>query len=222
MPICIYCGKQISEDLVEGDHIPSKALFPKGKSIENPCKVSSCSECNRGFSKDEEYFRNFLLNVSQSESFVANQLFHTKFKRSIQRRPQIGVKDLEKMELVNLYTAQDIYVGKRTVINISQDDWNRYFRVVNKYVKGLYYFNTQTRLQDKKYEVRSFLLNPSQICSEILATFDWNTDNDTVFVYGTSFVKNVKQAIFVFIFYETVPFISFVASKEDFCKFKQN
>lgn len=51
--VCVYCG---SKNNLTKDHIPPKSLFAKplpGDLI----TVPSCRRCNRGASKDDEYFR---------------------------------------------------------------------------------------------------------------------------------------------------------------------
>jgi hypothetical protein len=219
---CIYCGVVFNRIKKERDHIPSKALFPEGKSITKPIIIPSCSKCNRSFSKDEEYFRNFLLNPSESKSFIASQLFNTKLKRSIQRRPSIGFKELKRMKLVNFYSNGGIYLGKRTRIKISNEDWKRYFNVLDKYIKGLYYHHLKSRLEDRGFVIKHSWLEPENIEPKLLKTITWNTDNEAVFIYGYSFVKETNQAIFITVFYENICFISLVASKENFKKFKKS
>jgi len=219
---CVYCGVVLTKAKKERDHIPSKALFPKGKSITKPIIVPSCGKCNRSFSKDEEYFRNFLLNLSESKSFIAFQLFWTKLKRSIQKRSSIGFKEMKRMKLVDFYSKGGIYLGKKTLIKISDEDWKRYFKVLDKYIKGLYYHHLNCRLEDIGFVIKHSWLEPKNLEPKLLKTIKWNTDNKAVFIYGYSFVKKTNQAIFITVFYENVMFISLVASKANFKKFKQS
>ena len=53
--VCIYCGS--TENLTD-EHIPPKNIFPKPRPNNiQLVTVPACKECNRGYSKDDEYFR---------------------------------------------------------------------------------------------------------------------------------------------------------------------
>lgn len=53
LKVCAYCGEQRA---TEEDHIPPDAIFAVPRPS-NRITVPACSTCNRGFSKDDEYFR---------------------------------------------------------------------------------------------------------------------------------------------------------------------
>jgi hypothetical protein len=220
---CVYCGKYILEkDQLTRDHIPSVSLFPRGISIKNPAIIPSCSDCNKGFSFNEEWFRLFLVNLSQDKSFLADQMFDTKIKRSIQRKPQIGNKILENMEVVDYYSQAGIYLGKKTAIKLSDTDWDRYFNVLDKYIKGLYYHHIGERIENKGHVVKHKLIDPRKIKAELLPTLKFNFDNESVFSYAYAVVPSTLQSIFITTFYENITFMSFVASPEKFKQFEDS
>jgi len=72
---CAYCGAE--PDSV--DHVPSRILLDNPLP-ENLPTVPACIKCNRGFSRDEEYFACFL------ESVICGSPAHGKVKREKVRR----------------------------------------------------------------------------------------------------------------------------------------
>ena len=56
---CIHCGAGIGEVETSEDHVPSKGLLRKPRPANLPV-VRICTECNTGFSADEEYLFLFL------------------------------------------------------------------------------------------------------------------------------------------------------------------
>jgi hypothetical protein len=59
---CIHCGSWLADKEVSRDHVPTKAFLREPYPSNLPV-VSVCVDCNRGFSKDEEYFIAFLGSV---------------------------------------------------------------------------------------------------------------------------------------------------------------
>lgn len=57
----MYCG---AEGFVTDDHCPPKGLFAKPRPT--LITVPACDECNRGFSRDDEYFRDFFVMDERS------------------------------------------------------------------------------------------------------------------------------------------------------------
>ncbi|MCX6796541.1 MAG: hypothetical protein NTW06_03525, partial [Candidatus Falkowbacteria bacterium] len=70
MTKCVYCGE---EKQTTRDHVISRNLFPESYKQKNPIIVPSCAECNKGFSLDEEYFRNFVCGLVLEHSQYANE-----------------------------------------------------------------------------------------------------------------------------------------------------
>jgi len=215
---CVYCG-QLADTK---DHIPSKSLFSRGgKDIKNPIIVPSCLKCNQGFSLDEEYFRNFICGLALEHSFHAKQLFFSKIKKSIQRRPQIGYKALEQMKLVDLYTKSGLYIGKRTMIYVTENDWSRYFNVLDKYIKGLVFYEFKSTLPTE-YRIKHSLIMGKEAILDILSgaePFKWNIDNKDIFMYGLGFIQGTYKSTWITVFYKSVFFLSVVFTERDLAKF---
>ena len=215
---CVYC---LEYKEITRDHAISKCLFPEKYEKTNPIIVSSCEKCNKGFSKDEEYFRLFLGNFSMEHSKEANSLFNTKIKRSIERRPQIGHKAMSNMELVDYYTKRGIYLGKKTKVNLPDKDWSRYHNVLDKYIKGLFYHEFNVPISSN-YRMKHILGEKSDAHLSIIKHLNnWNRDNEEVFVYAYSNVPDSYSSIWLSIYYNTIFFITFVFTNEDYKKCKK-
>src|SRR5947208_2298631 len=69
---CIHCGGWISALDCNRDHVPSKSLLRRPYPANLPT-VLICTQCNAGFSKDEEYFAAFLGSVLSGSADPALQ-----------------------------------------------------------------------------------------------------------------------------------------------------
>lgn len=145
---CLYCGNVFPLKGKTDDHIPSRSLFPKGKTIKNPIVIPACESCNKSYSFDEEFFRVFVVNQTIDTSFAASELFYNQISRSIRRRPKLGHKIMQNLKLVDLYTESGLYLGKKTAMHIPKSDWGRYFHVLDKYAKGIYFHERGEHLED--------------------------------------------------------------------------
>lgn len=208
---CIYCGE---EKEITRDHVVSRNLFPKSYKKTNPVIVPSCIDCNKSFSLDEEYFRQFICGLALEHSQYANNLFFSKIKRSIQRRPQIGYKAWNQMKLVDFYSKGGIYLGKRTAIHISKDDRERHFAVLDKYIKGLFYYEFETVLPEE-YKIRHSWGKKELLKNINKWNLKWNLDNEEIFAYGYSVVPNTYTSIWMTVFYDSVFFISHIVTQEN-------
>ena len=201
---CIYCFNPSDSR----DHIPSKALFYNSER-KKLITVPSCKKCNQKYSLDEEFFRNFIVSLAEEKSPEASNLFNTKVKRAIERRPSLGYGMLKNMELVDLFTKSGLYLGKKTKIKISHDDWQRYFNVIDKCVRGLIYHEFKERLPSN-YKIKHFWGREELLEPKIIQTLKWNLDNSEVFMFGYSRLHGTFKSIWFTVFYEEFFFLSFV------------
>lgn len=85
--ICVYCGVGQPDSR---DHVPSKTLldkpYPKNLSV-----VASCTDCNRGFSIDEQYLACFLECVIQGTT-EPNTNFRESVARTLKHNPLIKAR----------------------------------------------------------------------------------------------------------------------------------
>ena len=212
---CAYCRE---EKGATRDHVISRALFPEKYDTTNPIIVPSCRECNNGFSIDEEYFRQFLNIFSMEHSKESEDIFNTKIRRSIERRPKIGHKAMSKMELVNLYTKGGIYLGKKTKVRISDKDWIRYYNVLDKYIKGLF-FHEFNMPMPADFKIKHILGDKDKLLLKITSYVNkWNRENKEVFAYAYNSIPDSYNSIWITVYYNAIVFISFAIAEEEYDK----
>lgn len=150
---CIYCRQKATDK----DHVINRGLFPnKGKRL-SLIVVPACNQCNVDISGDEEFFRMFMSGLSLGWSKKANEVFNSQVARQLKRKPSLGWQQFNKMKLVEIKTPSGIDTGKKvTEHHVTDEDWNRCHRVVEKTVKGLVYTLLGERI-DKRYEIRTTL-----------------------------------------------------------------
>ena len=216
---CIYC----SEKSTDGDHVVCRNLFPeKGKGL-SLIKVPSCRSCNFGLSKDEEFFRLFIAGASLDWSEKASIVFNTSVKRQIREKPILGVKQFNKMKLIDLKTNSGIYTGeKATAQYVSKEDWERCHRVIAKTIKGLLYTIHGYVIADDNFEmvttlgwddtIKQFLpfleyFEPSEYRGIFIFAYAMTSDAAPVSVWFTSY-------------YDRITFCTFVRKKGSFPKMK--
>ena len=81
--VCSYCGSVPDNR----DHVPSRVLLDKPYP-ENLPVVESCTACNEGFSKDEEYLACFIECVKKGTT-DHDETFRAKVAKTLKARPSI-------------------------------------------------------------------------------------------------------------------------------------
>lgn len=81
--ICSYCGARPDNR----DHVPSRVLI-ETPYPENLPVVESCTECNEGFSQDEEYLACFIECVKKGTTDY-DEIFRPKVAKILKARPSI-------------------------------------------------------------------------------------------------------------------------------------
>lgn len=208
---CAYCGMKCE---ATRDHVFSRGLFPKKyPRTKNVLTVPSCHRCNNGLSADEEHFRVLLVNIASEYSKEANDVLFSKIRSSIEKAPGKGHKIFASMELVNLFDAGGNFLGKRTKINISKEDWRRYHRVLDKYIKGLF-FSQHGRVIPNNYLLKHALIKHKDFPEFAKQIAHWNEDEKQIIVYGYNFVPGSDASIWITIFYDQVAFLTLVMPKK--------
>ena len=133
---CVYCG---SVDNITQDHIPPKSFFPIPRPS-NLITVPSCRDCNQGYSKDEELFLATFMFTDAGVSDTGKRLWAEKMHRMYTKNLGIRKKIVNSLKHVELITPSGIHLGKRMAIKYDEP---RSERVVNKMVRGLYFFEFQ-------------------------------------------------------------------------------
>lgn len=130
---CVYCGDNPGKT---NDHVPPKSFFPQPRPS-NLITVPSCHKCNSGAGKDEDYFlATFMFSeagITDAGKILWKQRLDRMFRKNLGLRRRIA-KGLSYRPVV---TATGIYLGRRMGL---QFDERRFERVIQKTVRGLYYF----------------------------------------------------------------------------------
>ena len=137
----MYCGRK---GRLTKDHIPPRGLFSKPPP-KNLITVPSCSQCNSGASKDDEYFRTVLaLKERAGDDFNARGIRDSVLRSlSRPRGRRFGGLFLSQVGYINPRTTSGIHLAKRLAYNV---DLERLDRVAVRVVKGLHYILTGKRI----------------------------------------------------------------------------
>jgi hypothetical protein len=130
---CVYCKLQES---TTDDHVPPKSFFPKPRPS-NLITVPSCLDCNKGAGKDEEFFLATFMFSYAGVSEAGKRLWTEKLNRMYDKNIGLRRKIADHLNQSSLYTPSGIYLGSGMTINT---DEKRFGSVVNKILKGLYFF----------------------------------------------------------------------------------
>ncbi len=197
--VCVFCKKTANTK----EHIPAKQFF-KGISDKNLITVPSCNSCNKGFQKDEVFFRQFWVSMLMDRSKVAKKLMNSEITRSIKRTPALGYQMFNQMQLVDAYTKSGIYVGKKTMYRMSGLDKKRINGVVTKIIKGLF-FNEFKQVLPEDWEIKIIWITPliekNLKLIETAKTLKWNVIKEDTFAYGVNYVPNTFQSIWIIDFF---------------------
>jgi hypothetical protein len=139
--ICAYCGKS---GRVTRDHIPPMGIFASPRPS-NLITVPSCVACHSPWSKDDEYFRiRMCLNDQvRGHPDVTGNL--ESVLHALNRKEAEGMKRslINDSRIIDVSTKGGIYLGRRSAFQV---DLPRIFRVVERIVRGLYFYETKTCL----------------------------------------------------------------------------
>lgn len=133
MASCTYCGKPEAKT---ADHIPPACLFPSPRPSDL-VTVPSCLDCNKGASKDDEYFR-MMLVMRRDVTHPAIPKLLDAVHRGLGKPRKRGMLHglLRSIRPVFVKTPTGLYVGRDEAYDV---DLERLGRVADRIVKGLYF-----------------------------------------------------------------------------------
>jgi hypothetical protein len=219
---CIYCGKYAT---LTDDHIPPKNLFPKPRPSDL-ITVPSCSMCNLGASKDDEYLR---LTLTLREDVFPTQAAQKVIPfvyRSLKKPKKIGFQQalFGSMREVYLRSRSGLYIGKRPAYDV---DLKRINNVVERITKGLFY-HEQEKPVPSNYVTHTFAIEemeyfppePREYLFEkvfpSLFSLTPRVFGESVFSYQVMFSQDDENtSAWLMKFYDRVPFIGLTYTKLD-------
>jgi hypothetical protein len=131
--ICIYCAKNPG---VTDDHVPPKSFFPQPRPS-NLITVPACNKWNSGAGKDDDYFLATFMFSEAGITDAGKTLWRQRVHRMFSKNLGLRRKNASGLSHRRVATPSGIYLGRRMAL---QFDERRFDRVVQKIVRGLYYF----------------------------------------------------------------------------------
>jgi hypothetical protein len=131
--ICVYCAKNPG---LTDDHVPPKSFFPQPRPS-NLITVPACNKCNSGAGKDEDYFLATFMFSEAGITDAGKTLWKQRLDRMFRKNLGLRRRLAKGFSYRPVVTATGIYLGHRMGL---QFDERRFERVIQKIVRGLYYF----------------------------------------------------------------------------------
>lgn len=218
---CAYCG---ATGEMTADHVPPKALFPKPRPP--LITVPACPACHAPTSADDEYFLQRLCLSEEGGEHPAAKQNVDAIMRSLGRpeAPGLRGKLLKDTHTVRLMTPSGLYLGKSLAFHI---DLERMFRVVSRTVRGLYFEETERRLENG-YDVAvhsnetlthqepDLLAEFTRTILEPLASLPPRVIGDNVFIYRHGITKeDPNLSVWALTFYGKVSFVALTGPAVD-------
>lgn len=154
--LCVHCRRRVA---TERDHIPPACLFPKPRPS-NLITVPTCEQCNRGASKDDEYFR---ATLTMRRDVFGNSVAAENWEsilRGMERDRHSGLK--RKIASTARYawerTAAGILARRVGVFDV---DRSRTMDVVKRITTGLFYHEAGRALP-RDYAVDLYLFDGTE------------------------------------------------------------
>lgn len=211
--ICIYCGE---ENPLTREHIPPRNLFSSGEGVDYRF-VLICEECNKSYSKDEEFFRNWLANAHYKSSDEATKLFDGPITRAYKRKPALAEYFFKNMSLVEVYDPTTKKTEAKTALKNNPEDKARVIRVVEKIVRGLASWHFGERINsDMKVEARQIGDAWLEKQKDEVQKMPLLTVKEDVFEYRYGQIPDTQFSMWLMRFYDGTTFVGFIADEAFF------
>jgi hypothetical protein len=149
---CVYC---LDTAELSRDHVPPKAFFPEPRPSDL-ITVPSCERCNHAAALDEEYVA-ALLNFGPAGDSVEGQRLKPKWDRAYERATGLLWKMRSAMGVVSEKTP--VALRPKTAVVTDMDSVDR---VLDKIVRGLYYFEYNQPVFQPASEIVTILKDPEK------------------------------------------------------------
>ena len=208
--LCIYCQ---SADATTDDHVPSKQLFPQPRPSDL-ITVPSCKECNDSWKQDEDYFRSMILFGNSGISDKGRQIWDQKLRRMYAngKDPGLQKRVSKSFKEVEVVTPSGLFVRNGLALEV---DRHRIYRVIEKTVRGLYYFEHGQMLPasaklETSHSYQLFPQDESRLNRLLINMHAGTRTWPGIFEYKhVSATDQPTRTNWALLFYETVLFFSF-------------
>lgn len=183
---CAYCENGDGSE--DKEHIPPKSLYKPLP--QNLITVPSCRACNKGFQKDDDYFRLVMASRGEAnEQDSATQPMQAAI-RGLNKERAIGFAKMvaSQMDRKEVVSPGGIHLGMQTIMNA---DGERIHATVERIGRGLYFHECGNRIPDT-HEIEVLLLQeqmlkgnaPLKQIVSLFKTEDFVEIGDGVFSYS--------------------------------------
>jgi hypothetical protein len=200
---CVYCGVQPG---TTSDHVPPDQMFPDPKPS-NLITVPACSECNKGFQKDEDYFRGLFSLTGAPIEHDAPE-FWKKVGRGLQRSLALKKTIADSLRGGTMVNPDGEEVGRWIKV---EDNWHRIVSLIAKCVRGLYFFETSVALSPSiEIECPQFADGPIDLGTLYALTYHGKRGWPGVFEYRYRVAAYAPTAsAWILTFYSTCVYTAF-------------
>lgn len=205
--ICVYCGDLATTD----DHVPPRNIFPKDTL--GLITVPACFNCNNDASKDDEFFRNVLVNDDRIEKNPEAEEIVTTNERSLQRPQARGLRIAMLRARTRFpLTSPTGVIYEGTALTT---DFTRERKVIERVTKGLFYHefqrlhpneNTMSVYSTRHMDEGEEGLNSVLELINYIKPENKKTIGNEVFSYGYAITEDHPNGTFwVLTFYKAMP-----------------
>jgi len=140
---CAYCGSCRN---ITRDHVPPRAIFAEPRP-NDLITVPVCDCCHKGWSAEDEYFRDMIVLRRDVFEHPQVQQLAQKLLRGLARPQKARYLDhiLRGIQEVEEHTKSGIYIGRADAFAV---DLGRLEAVVDRCVRGLFHHHLGCRLPD--------------------------------------------------------------------------
>lgn len=213
---CVYCGSVSATS----DHIPPKALYAK-PFPDALITVPNCTKCNGSAAKDDEYFRSVMAvrhdtyGRSDTEGAVERTM------RAVVRAEAGGLRKLLFGSLVEvpLVTPAGLFLGTSGTFDV---DMHRIRNVVERIARGLFFHHTRQPVPQNAgvmvYAIESVKNWSGAEYAPLLHAIRWAHESEehttprNVLKYQYRETEEGRGSVWLFTFYEVVPFVATIVS----------
>lgn len=197
---CYCCNK----NAVSKEHVPPKCIFPNPRPS-NIITIPSCDTHNLEKSKDDEYFRWFIVTACAEFSSEAVKLLKGKVIRGLRRSPALlnmimqgAIKDID------VYSKGGIWLGRRPGFKYNK---KRIVRVLKLICKGLYFYHFNKKVINSQKFVLKFNPDLDENLKKAITTLKLSNIGDgRVFSYRyySKSENNIDRTMWFMLFYDSL------------------
>jgi hypothetical protein len=215
--VCVLCA---AVPATTREHVPAELFFDRPLP-DNLITVPACESCNKDSQHDDEYLRAFMMLLRDAAPSQAIERVRARTVRQLHRKnfPGLRIK-LEQSSELRWHSESG--GGAREVGLFTKPDRERLFRVMTKYVRGLYFHVVGSVLPVEAILSIERLFNrgtrPAEYWEPLLAASDYayqgrveSVGAGPEFRYAFNPVtKGPALAMMVLEFYQSFPYVAMV------------